>query len=152
MAMTDHIHRRNFLKNSATLGAALAGMPVANALGIESAPARDKVRIGIIGVGGRGNSLMGNLLAMKDVEIRAIGDIFPAKARAAQQRVVKAGTAQPDIYAGDEQIWKKLVDRDDLDAIIIASYWKWHTPMAVYAMNHGLYVGVEVPCAITLDG
>ena len=148
--MTRHIRRRDFLKNSAALGASLAGVPAVHAAKPGPEPIRDKVRIGIIGVGGRGNSLMGNLLIMKDVEVRAIGDIYSERAKAAQQRVVKAGMAQPDIYAGDEQIWKKLVDRDDLDAIIIASYWKWHTPMAVYAMRAGKYAGTEVPAARTV--
>ena len=43
------------------------------------------------------------------------------------------------------------MERDDLDAVIIATYWQWHTPMAVYAMKHGKYAGVEVPAAITID-
>ena len=37
------------------------------------------------------------------------------------------------------------MDRGDLDAVIIATPWEWHTPMAVYAMKAGKYVGVEVP-------
>lgn len=144
------IHRRKFLKNSAAFGAALAGVPAVHAAKRGPEPIGEKVRIGIIGVGGRGNSLMGNLLIMKDVEIRAIGDIYEPRAKAAQQRVAKAGMPQPDIYAGDENIWKQLVDREDLDAIIIASYWKWHTPMAVYAMQAGKYAGTEVPAARTV--
>ena len=40
--------------------------------------------------------------------------------------------------------------RDDLDAVIIATPWEWHAPMAVCAMKAGKYAGVEVPCAITL--
>jgi predicted dehydrogenase len=44
-----------------------------------------------------------------------------------------------------------MMDRDDLDAVIIATPWEWHAPMAVYAMKQNKYVGVEVPCAITMD-
>jgi len=43
------------------------------------------------------------------------------------------------------------MDRDDLDAVFIATPWEWHTTMALYAMKRKQYVGVEVPCAITLD-
>jgi len=154
--MTNKTSRREFLKNhgALSLGAVLAGTGL-----VESAaapPTRTsplkKVRVGIVGVGGRGNSLLGNLLQMKgDVEIGAVCDIHRNRAEAAQARVVKAGSSKPEAYFGDEHIWKKFMDRDDLDAVIVATYWEWHTPMAVYAMKAGKYVGVEVPAAYTLD-
>ncbi|MCP4645888.1 MAG: Gfo/Idh/MocA family oxidoreductase, partial [bacterium] len=52
-------------------------------------------------------------------------------------------------YTRDEHVYRDLLERDDLDAVIIATYWQWHTPMAVCAMKHGKYAGVEVPAAIT---
>ena len=159
--MTDKTSRREFLKTNGALG--LGAVLGSAALTSGVAPARaaeekrrsaplEKVRIGVIGMGGRGNSLMGNLLQMKeDVEIGAVGDIYRARALAAQARVAGAGFAKPEAYFGDENVWKKLVDRDDLDAIVITSYWEWHTPMAVYAMQAGKYAAVEVPAAYTLD-
>jgi len=86
-----------------------------------------------------------------DVEIRAVCDIYPKRAEAARKRVVRANLAKPEIYCGDEDVWKKLVDRDDIDAVIITTYWEWHTPIAVYAMKAGKYAGVEVPAAYTLE-
>ena len=41
--------------------------------------------------------------------------------------------------------------RDDLDAVLIATYWEWHTPMAACAMRSGKYAAVEVPAALTFD-
>ena len=152
--MARRTNRREFLKTNGALGlgALLAARIVPVGAETTKTTPLEKVRIGIIGVGGRGNSLMGNLLRIKDdVEIRAVGDIYPKRAAAAQQRVVKAGFAKPEAYAGGENIWEKLVDRDDLDAVVIASYWEWHTPMAVYAMKAGKYAAVEVPAAYTLD-
>jgi len=159
--MTCETSRREFLKTNtaAGLGAVLGGIPLARSA-IQSKsrpqeinlPAIDKARIGIIGMGGRGNSLMSNLFHMKDdVEIRAVCDIYSERAKAAQQRVVKAGFDKPETYSGDEHIWKKLVERDDIDAVVIATYWEWHTPMAVFAMKAGKYAGVEVPAAYSLD-
>ena len=156
--MTKESSRRQFLKTSTTvgLGAALGGMrltasasqPKSNAANEIDLPPIEKVRIGIIGMGGRGNSLLSNFLNMKDdVEIRAVCDIYPKRAEAAQKQVVRANLAEPDIYCGDEDVWKKLVDRDDIDAVIITTYWEWHTPMAVYAMKAGKYAGTEVPAA-----
>jgi predicted dehydrogenase len=48
-------------------------------------------------------------------------------------------------------MWEKLVDRSDLDAVIIATPWDWHGRMSVAAMRAGKYPGVEVPAAITLQ-
>lgn len=153
--------RREFLKanTAAGVGAILGGLSLTGCTaGPESGPkvirppAGDKVRIGVIGVGSRGGSLLGELLNMKDdVEIRAVCDIYPERAKAAQEQVIKAGLAKPETYCGDEDVWRKLMERDDIDAVIIATYWEWHTPMAVYAMKAGKYVGVEVPAAYTVE-
>jgi len=147
--MSD-MNRRDFLKSNtaATVGFALAGMATGPVHAEDAA--KKKVRVGIVGVGGRGNSLMQNLLIMENVEIRALCDLRPEKVTAAQNVVVKAGQAKPEGYAKDEYTFRQLMDRDDLDAVIIATYWEWHAPMAVYAMKAGKYAGVEVPAAYTL--
>jgi hypothetical protein len=44
-----------------------------------------------------------------------------------------------------------MLDREKLDAVIIATYWEWHAPIALYAMNKGIYPGIEVPAALTVD-
>jgi predicted dehydrogenase len=159
--MTHETSRREFLKanTAAGLGAVLGSISQAGfAVQSESQPQKidlpaiDKVRIGMIGMGGRGNSLLSNFFHMKDdVEIRAVCDIRPERAKAARERVVKAGLGKPESYSGSEHVWTKLVDRDDIDAVIITTYWECHTPMAVYAMKAGKYAGVEVPAAYTLE-
>ena len=160
--MTKKSSRRQFLKTGTSVGLGLAlgsmrptasaSQPQSNVANEINLPPIEKVRIGIIGMGGRGNSLMSNFLNMKeDVEIRAVCDISPKRAKAARENVIKAGFSKPEIYSGDEYIWKKLVERDDIDAVIIATYWQWHTPMAVYAMKAGKYAASEVPIAYTLE-
>ncbi len=159
--MANQTTRRTFLKRNGALGlGAILGSASLRARGSRaesitssagSSPL-EKVRLAVIGMGGRGNSLLGNLLEMKnDVEVRGVCDIHRDRADAAQARVVQAGFAPPEVYAGDEDIWKRLVDREDLDAVVIATYWEWHTPMAAYAMRMGKYAAVEVPAAYTLD-
>jgi predicted dehydrogenase len=44
-----------------------------------------------------------------------------------------------------------MLERGDLDAVIIATPWHWHTPMALHAMKNGIYPGVEVPCALSIE-
>ena len=116
-------------------------------------PSKDRtsVNIGIIGTGGRGTGLLKELLAIEHVEIPALCDLDQGKLDRAVAICRAAGKKAPETYRGDEYTFEKLVDREDLDAIIIASYWEWHTPMALYAMRQGKYPGVEVPAALSLE-
>ncbi len=107
-------------------------------------------RIGIIGTGGRGTSLLQNLLAA-DARVLAVCDIVHEKAEHAQALVVKAGQGSPELYTADDHAFESLVARDDLDLVIIATPWNWHVEMAVAAMHHGKHAAVEVPAATTIE-
>jgi predicted dehydrogenase len=146
----DHsIPRRSFLKAGTT---AAAGLVLSRAaIGWADTDGAKPVRIGSVGVGRRGSGLLGTLLGMEGVEVPAVCDIDPAAATRAQDAIVRSGRAKPELYTRGDNDFKRLMDRGDLDAVIIATPWEWHTPMAVYAMKAGIYAGVEVPCAITLD-
>ncbi len=153
------INRREFLTRSAQ---ATAGIVTASALPscttTRTAPtmrrriigANEPVRVGVVGTGGRGRSLLANLLRMDAVEVPALCDINLESLAKAQDAVVKAGQKKPEGYSKNEYVFKQLMERDDLDAVIIAAPWEWHTPMAVYGMKAGKYAGVEVPAAMTL--
>lgn len=142
--MPNEFGRRTFL--GATAGAAL-GLA---AFG-QGEPFGGTVGVGVIGTGNRGRSLMASLVRMKGVRIPAVCDIDPAAAAAAQALVEGAGQPKPEAYTRDELVYRELLERDDIDAVIIATYWQWHAPMAVDAMKAGKYVGVEVPAALTFD-
>jgi predicted dehydrogenase len=109
------------------------------------------VRIGVVGTGNRGRSLLGTMLKIKGVEFPALCDVDECNLAMASEMVVSAGRKKPDGYSGGDHVFEKLMERDDLDAVMIASPWQWHTPMAVYGMKQGKYVGVEVPAAITTE-
>ena len=141
--MGMNMNRRTFL-GAAALAAASVTSSTAKAQG-------KAVRVGVIGTGGRGSGLLGMMLAMKDVAVPAICDISPEAAKRAQDMVEKAGQPRPEAYTKDEHAYRDLLARADLDAVIIATYWQWHTPMAVDAMKAGKYVGVEVPAAMSFD-
>jgi hypothetical protein len=114
-------------------------------------PPLDTVRIGFIGVGSRGSSLLGNLLDIEGVQIKAVCDVVPDRVKSAQGRVVAKGQTEPAGYAKDETAFEELCQRDDLDLVYIATPWDWHVRMAVCAMNHGKHAAIEVPAAMTLD-
>ncbi|MBN1419558.1 MAG: Gfo/Idh/MocA family oxidoreductase, partial [Planctomycetes bacterium] len=134
-------------KTAAGLGAALAGARLGGGDDPEGAP----VRIGVVGTGGRGCGLLGILLGMPGVEVPAVCDIRPESLAKARDMVAKAGRGTPEGYGDGEDAYRKLMEREDLDAVIIATPWQWHAPMAVCGMRAGKAVGVEVPAAIALD-
>ena len=107
-------------------------------------------QLGIIGVGGRGTSLLEDLLAA-NAQVRAICDVVPEKAKNAQQLIEKAGQHGPELYTESDRAYERLVARDDLDLVIIATPWRWHVPMAAAGMQKGKHVAVEVPAATTID-
>ena len=147
--MKRKISRREFVEACATASLAV---PMA-AGGFEGAsPADEKVvRIGIVGLGGRGTSLLNTLLGINGVEVPAVCDLDNQKIAGVQDTLVKAGQDKPEGYSGGPEDFRRLMERDDLDAVLIATPWHWHTPMAVYGMKSGKYVAVEVPASITLD-
>jgi hypothetical protein len=115
------------------------------------APPLDKVRIGFIGLGGRGSSLLGNLLDIDGVEVKAVCDLVPARVKSAQQRVVAKGQPEPAGYAKGETHFEDLCRREDLDLVYVATPWDWHARMAVSTMKQGKHAAVEVPAAITVE-
>ena len=115
------------------------------------APPLEKVRIGMIGMGGRGSSLLGNLLDLDHVEIKAVCDILPDRVKRAQQSVAARGRPEPAGYGGNEHEFEDLCRRADLDLVYIATPWDSHAPMAVSAMKQGKHAAIEVPAAMTLE-
>ena len=126
----------------------LAGVPLAAKPG---GGKEDVVRVGVIGTGSRGTSLLRTMLGIAGVRVPALSDVDPANLERAQATTVKAGYPQPEGYGSGPEAYKKLLERDDLDAVVIATPWDWHARMAVDAMKAGKYTAVEVPCALTLD-
>jgi len=146
--MQPTINRREFIRRNTVAG---IGLAIAPAIINSRILGEQKINLGFIGVGGRGTDLLRLALDSGDVNVRAICDIKELAAKKAQNLVTEAGLPTPVLYTSGEEAFRELVKRDDLDGVIIATPWIWHTPMAVAAMKEGLYAGVEVPAAITID-
>lgn len=112
-----------------------------------------QVRVGIIGLGNRGSGMSKHIEVMSPdkAKVVAICDIRPEKADAVYERMKKNGH-NPAVYKGKEDAWKEMVDRDDLDLVLVFTNWKLHVPMCVYAMQKGKHVATEVPAAYTVEG
>ncbi len=147
--MTGQINRKEFLARSlAITSLGLAADSAGKALADHS----DRpVRVGLIGCGNRGRGLLGTMLTISGVQVPALCDIDLDNLDAASSALTDAGRPKPESYIKGPEDFRRLLERSDLDAVIIATPWHWHTPMAVAAMEAGKYAGVEVPAAITMD-
>ncbi|KAA6321764.1 Glycosyl hydrolase family 109 protein, partial [termite gut metagenome] len=114
-------------------------------------PKLETVRVGFIGLGMRGPGAVERFTHLEGVKIVALCDIHPNRVEKSQNILKKAGLPEAAAYSGNENAWKQLCERDDIDLVYIATDWKNHTPMAVYAMEHGKHVACEVPIAISVD-
>jgi predicted dehydrogenase len=142
------MNRRTFVKNT---GLAAAGVAVLPNSSLFAAPAPN-VRLGFIGVGLRGQGHLDNALRRKDVDVVAICDIDERMLQMASNHFKKANKPAPKIYKGDVNAWKKMLELKELDGVIIATPWEWHTPMILGCLDAGIkYVGTEVMVGITLE-
>ena len=147
--MHDEISRRSFIGAGAAVFS--TGLVYGNSMGRKLPDQKREVRVGIVGTGGRGCSLLRTMLSLGGVQVPALCDINQENLQRGMRLVEKAGGKKPDGYFENETIYETMFARSDLNAVIIATPWQWHTPMAVSAMQNGLYTGVEVPAALTLD-
>lgn len=152
----DNFSRRDLLKVAglASLGAGLARSQSAakSVADLKFAP-REKVRIGVIGTGGRGNSLVDNFSEVPGAQITALCDTVKDKVLATQAKLDRAGKASQPIalFHSDDHAFEGLLRRDDIDLVVIATPWVWHVPMAVAGMKQGRHVAIEVPAARTMQ-
>ena len=110
----------------------------------------ENVRIGYIGLGMRGSDAVDRMTYIDGVSINALCDIVPERVEQVQKDFLEArGLPRAAAYSGTEG-WKQLCERDDIDLVYICTDWKTHVPMAVYAMQHGKHVAVEVPAATSI--
>lgn len=148
--MRNNNTRRNFIKKSALAGAGIIIAPKIT-FGINAYGKKERLKVGIIGVGLRGTNHLNNLLLRDDVVIKAICDIDPDRIKIGLEMISKSGQNTPKVFGANDQDYKKLLELEDIEAVIIATPWLWHTRMAKDAMLAGKYTGVEVSAANTME-
>lgn len=112
-------------------------------------PPMEKVRFGFIGVGMRGHELLRLLLAVDGVEVTALCDIRGAALDAAVALMAEHSDRKAALFTGSDTAYRGLVERNDVDAVVIATPWEWHLPMALHAMAAEKETFVEVPAALS---
>ncbi|MEJ7714041.1 MAG: Gfo/Idh/MocA family oxidoreductase [Pyrinomonadaceae bacterium] len=142
------VDRRDFVKTgvSAGVAAGILGGAVTSAAAQGSVlGANNKIGLGVIGVGGRGNHLLSwametGLGANTPAQVLAVSDVYTKRLTAAKEK------AKCDGYMD----YRELIARKDIDAVIIATPDHWHAPMAIEAMNAGKDVYLEKPMTHTV--
>jgi predicted dehydrogenase len=139
--------RRQFITSAAMAGAGLTMLP-SEAFAQQDRP---RIKLGIIGVGLRGQSHLELALLRDDVEVVALCDIQQRMMDSALAMISKAGKAKPKVILEGPQGYKKLLDMKEIDAVVIATPWEWHTVQCIDSMKAGKYVGCEVITGMTID-
>jgi predicted dehydrogenase len=113
--------------------------------------AAKEIRVAVLGVGSRGVGLMRHSLEVSGVRVTAVCDIDEARATRAQEIVEKATGSRPAPYTRGPEDYRRMLERQDVDVVLIMTYQDQHAPQAIHAMEAGKHVGSETPSAYTID-
>ncbi|MBO5905485.1 MAG: Gfo/Idh/MocA family oxidoreductase [Kiritimatiellae bacterium] len=162
-------NRRDFIKGTAWMGAAAAltgagfrrkKACVPGSMTVFADKPIKKLRVGFVGLGMRGPGAVHRIANIPGVEIVALCDLYKNRVEAQQKFLKDNGKAPARSYyvydtakgpAKDETAAYRALCESDLDLVYIATPWALHTPVALYAMEHGKHAAIEVPAAMTLD-
>lgn len=146
------IPRRRFLKTAmSAAGAAFAAPTIipSSALGLDdSVPPSERVILGGIGIGNRGTYDLGCFLEQKDVQFAAVCDVKEAR-RNTVKRI--ADTKYGNTNCGTYRDFREILDRQDIDAVLIATGPNWHCTMAMHAAKAGKDIYCEKPVTKNIE-
>src|SRR5436190_7399863 len=135
------LSRREFVKTSALVAGSVS---LASVIPSSAFGANDRIRIGVIGCGGQGTGHVGSLVKRStedNVSVVAVSDVY-------QRRVTRA----KNICQGDGYLdYRKLLERKDIDAVLIATPDHWHAKISIDAMESGKHVYCEKPMTHTVE-
>ena len=114
-------------------------------------PPMEVVRVGFIGLGMRGPGAVERFSQIEGTDVKGLCDVEADRVEACQKLLEKHGRPRATAYSGSTEAYKKMCDRDDIDLVYIATDWVHHVPLALYAMEHGKNVAIEVPAATNLE-
>lgn len=144
--------RRKFMTNTLLAGSAVVLPSMIQATPYSRPKDRNgKLKVGVIGSGLRGQDHISLLLRREDCELICIAEPDPVMLAGTKKMVDELGRKWPAIYDQGPHDYIRMLDREKPDAVIIATPWEWHSQMAIAAMKAGIFTGVEVSGAFSLD-
>ncbi|MBQ8021684.1 MAG: Gfo/Idh/MocA family oxidoreductase [Bacteroidales bacterium] len=121
-----------------------------NVLGLRTAP-METVRVGFVGLGMRGSDAVQRYTYVPGAQVTAICDVEPDRVARSREDLLARGLPAPAEYTGAEDAYKALCENPDVDLVYVCTDWLHHVPVALYAMEQGKHVAIEVPAAETLE-
>ncbi|MBQ8483381.1 MAG: Gfo/Idh/MocA family oxidoreductase [Bacteroidales bacterium] len=121
-----------------------------SALGMTADPI-EVVRVGFVGLGMRGYSAVDRFVHVPDSKIAALCDVEADRVARSVAVLERNGLEPALTFSGSEDAWKGLCESPEVDLVYICTDWKSHVPIALYAMECGKHVAIEVPAATTLE-
>ena len=140
------VDRRDFVKSAVGAGVAVNLLSNVRPVSGRIIGANDRINVGIIGMGGRGSFLLKWVTEAGQkpntaAQVVAVSDVYAKRTRLAKE------AAKCDGYMD----YREIIQRKDIDAVIIATPDHWHAPMAIEAMNSGKDVYLEKPMTHTVE-
>ncbi len=106
-----------------------------------------KVKVGLIGLGHRGIGLLTSMLACKEADVVALCDLYDERIKHGVEIVKKERGNEPKVYSD----YNDLINDENVEAVVICSYWEEHTRMACASMLAGKYTACEVAGAYDIE-
>lgn len=106
----------------------------------------EKLKVGVVGLGGRGYGMMGTLLDMDDIQVVAVCDVYKDRVQKAVEKVETYGNT-PKSYSD----YRELVKDCDVEVVFVFTAWEAHTKVAIAAMNAGKQTAIEVGGASSIQ-
>jgi predicted dehydrogenase len=149
MTTRTMLNRRRFLASTAAAGLGLAAplLLPARVLGRAAAAPSERITLGVIGYGGRCAAILPHFLAFDELRCVAVSDCRANRLAAAKQAV--DGRYQ-DTGCAAYADFRDVFSRQDIDAVLIATGDRWHTPLSVLAAKAGKDVYCEKPVSMTI--
>jgi predicted dehydrogenase len=140
--------RRNFIKTTTAAGIGISILPAHIVFAKEK---NQKVRLGFIGVGLRGQNHLDLALRRADCEVVAICDIQQVMLDKSLDMIKKTGKPAPQVFKDGPYDYRRMLENKDIDAVIISTPWEWHTIQCLDAMKAKKYVGCEVITGMNVE-
>ncbi|MFM7057219.1 MAG: Gfo/Idh/MocA family protein [Planctomycetota bacterium] len=133
---------------AATAAVAMPAILPAHVLGRNGAVSpNERINLGVIGIGPRCTYVLTSMLGLPDVRCVAIADVQKSRREAGKTLVDQlAGNSECRLYSD----LREMLDRSDIDAVIVATGDCWHTPASILAAEAGKDVYCEKPCGLSI--
>ncbi len=138
-------------RDSLGLAAATVAVITSSARAEQSSKSDKPIKLGFVGLGGRGSYHLDSALGLEGVEVSALSEIQEDRLERARSWVEEADRPVPRLYGRSVTDFERMCAEEELDCVICATSWKWHAQVCLAANRNGKHAVSEVPIVLTVD-